>query len=59
MVFLAINGVQLRPDIDAGERLVIAVSTGRVSELKEIAQALQDLLDAPDEEDEGSAGHPV
>lgn len=45
MVFLAINGVQLRPDIDAGERLVLAVSTGRVDELKEIAQALEQLRD--------------
>ncbi|WP_151775125.1 type II toxin-antitoxin system death-on-curing family toxin [Streptomyces abyssomicinicus] len=45
MVFLAINGVQLRPDIDAGERLVIAVSTGRMEELKDIAQALGDLAD--------------
>jgi death-on-curing protein len=45
MVFLAINGVQLRPDIDAGERLVIAVSTGRVHEVEEIAQALDDLVD--------------
>ncbi|MFE5207480.1 type II toxin-antitoxin system death-on-curing family toxin [Streptomyces sp. NPDC056600] len=45
MVFLAINGVQLRPDIDAGERLVVAVSTGHMDELKEIALALEDLRD--------------
>ncbi|MER5477846.1 type II toxin-antitoxin system death-on-curing family toxin [Streptomyces sp. NPDC002734] len=45
MVFLAINGVQLRPDIDAGERLVVAVSTGHMDELKEIALALEHLRD--------------
>jgi death-on-curing protein len=45
MVFLALHGVQLRPDIDAGERLVIAVSTGRLDELKEIAQTLESLAD--------------
>ena len=45
MVFLAMNGVQLRPDIDAGERLVIAVSTGQVDEVKAISEALRELAD--------------
>ncbi|MEW2635873.1 type II toxin-antitoxin system death-on-curing family toxin [Streptomyces sp. NPDC048389] len=45
MVFLAMNEVQLRPGIDAGERLVIAVSTGRMDELKAISEALRDLAD--------------
>jgi death-on-curing protein len=45
MVFLAMNEVQLRPDIDAGERLVIAVSTGQMDEVKAISEALRDLAD--------------
>lgn len=42
-VFLAMNDVQLRPDIDAAERLVIAVATGSLEEVKVIAEALRDL----------------
>jgi death-on-curing protein len=45
MVFLAMNEVQLRPDIDAGERLVIAVSTGQMDEVKTISEALRELAD--------------
>jgi death-on-curing protein len=45
MVFLAMNDVQLRPDIDAAERLVIAVSTGRTDEVKGISEALRALAD--------------
>jgi death-on-curing protein len=45
MVFLAMNDVQLRPDIDAAERLVIAVSTGRMDEVKGISEALRALAD--------------
>ncbi|MGW1134147.1 type II toxin-antitoxin system death-on-curing family toxin [Streptomyces griseoluteus] len=45
MVFLAMNGRQLRADIDAGERLVIAVATGSVDEIKTIAEALRDLAE--------------
>ncbi|MEU1278243.1 type II toxin-antitoxin system death-on-curing family toxin [Streptomyces sp. NPDC005805] len=43
MVFLALNDVQLRPDIDAAERLVIDVATGAVDEVKVIAEALREL----------------
>ncbi|MGW2208091.1 type II toxin-antitoxin system death-on-curing family toxin [Streptomyces sp. NPDC001781] len=45
MVFLAMNGRQLRADIDAGERLVIAVATGSTDEIKVIAEALRDLVE--------------
>ncbi|MGW4226168.1 type II toxin-antitoxin system death-on-curing family toxin [Streptomyces bauhiniae] len=47
MVFLAMNGRQLRADIDAGERLVIAVATGSMDEIKAIAEALRDLAEPP------------
>ncbi|MCC3653662.1 type II toxin-antitoxin system death-on-curing family toxin [Streptomyces sp. S07_1.15] len=50
--FLAINGIQLRPDIDAAERLVIAVATGEADDVKHIAQGLADLVDR-------SAGGPM
>jgi death on curing protein len=39
------NGVQLRPDIDAAERLVIAVSTGSVDEVKAISEVLRGLAE--------------
>ncbi|WP_406148558.1 type II toxin-antitoxin system death-on-curing family toxin [Streptomyces sp. NBC_01012] len=42
--FLAMNGVDLRPDIDAAERLVISVATGEVDEVKVIAQGLRELV---------------
>ena len=45
MVFLAMNQVQLRPDIDEGERLVIAVATGQMEEVKAISEALRELVD--------------
>ncbi|MBC3987413.1 type II toxin-antitoxin system death-on-curing family toxin [Streptomyces buecherae] len=45
--FLAMNGVQLRPDIDAAERLVIDVATGAVDEIKVIAEGLR-MLAEPD-----------
>ncbi len=45
VVFLAMNDVQLRPDIDAAERLVIAVATGSLEEVKAIAEALRDLTE--------------
>ncbi|MCM1946412.1 type II toxin-antitoxin system death-on-curing family toxin [Streptomyces sp. G2] len=43
VTFLAMNGVQLRPDIDAAERLVIDVATGSLDEVKTIAQGLREL----------------
>ncbi|MFF8512904.1 type II toxin-antitoxin system death-on-curing family toxin [Streptomyces sp. NPDC015492] len=46
VTFLAMNGVQLRPDIDAAERLVIAVATGEIDEVKVISQGLRELADA-------------
>lgn len=45
VVFLAMNEVQLRPDIDAAERLVIAVATGAVDEVKAISDALRELVE--------------
>jgi hypothetical protein len=36
--------VDLRPDIDAAERLVIAVATGEIDEVKAIAQGLHELV---------------
>ncbi|WP_329155955.1 type II toxin-antitoxin system death-on-curing family toxin [Streptomyces anulatus] len=44
VTFLAMNGVQLRPDIDAAERLVIDVATGATDEIKAISQGLRDLV---------------
>ncbi|MFJ9433893.1 type II toxin-antitoxin system death-on-curing family toxin [Streptomyces sp. NPDC101490] len=43
VTFLAMHGVQLRPDIDAAERLVIAVATGETHEVGTIADGLRDL----------------
>ncbi|MFG3038370.1 type II toxin-antitoxin system death-on-curing family toxin [Streptomyces sp. NPDC048330] len=48
VTFLAMNGVQLRPDIDAAERLVIAVATGETDEIEAIADGLRALI-VPDE----------
>ncbi|MCX5111660.1 type II toxin-antitoxin system death-on-curing family toxin [Streptomyces sp. NBC_00378] len=44
VTFLAMNGVDLRPDIDAAERLVIAVATGEMDEVKTISQGLRELV---------------
>lgn len=44
VTFLAMNGVDLRPDIDAAERLVIDVATGDMDEIKAISQGLRDLV---------------
>ncbi|MFE6037731.1 type II toxin-antitoxin system death-on-curing family toxin [Streptomyces sp. NPDC056452] len=44
VTFLAMNGVDLRPDIDAAERLVIAVATGETDEVKAISQGLRELV---------------
>ncbi|WP_236245025.1 type II toxin-antitoxin system death-on-curing family toxin [Streptomyces sp. CC210A] len=43
VTFLAMNGVDLRPDIDAAEQLVIDVATGREDEVKAIAERLAAL----------------
>ncbi|MEU3204600.1 type II toxin-antitoxin system death-on-curing family toxin [Streptomyces cyaneofuscatus] len=43
VTFLAMNGVDLRPDIDAAERLVIDVATGETDEIKVISQGLRNL----------------
>jgi death-on-curing protein len=48
VVFLAMNEVRLRPDIDAAERLVIAVETGSMDEVKAISEALGDLAERGD-----------
>ncbi|MET4921628.1 type II toxin-antitoxin system death-on-curing family toxin [Streptomyces sp. PSRA5] len=47
VTFLAMNGVELRPDIDAAERLVIDVATGATDEVKVISEALRELLAPP------------
>ncbi|GAB2944062.1 type II toxin-antitoxin system death-on-curing family toxin [Streptomyces heilongjiangensis] len=47
VVFLAMNGAQLRPDIDAAERLVIAVATGDMDEVKAISEVLRGLAGQP------------
>ncbi|MFJ4961455.1 type II toxin-antitoxin system death-on-curing family toxin [Streptomyces sp. NPDC088729] len=44
VTFLAMNGVDLRPDIDVAERLVIAVATGETDEVKVISQGLRELI---------------
>ncbi|MGW8982273.1 type II toxin-antitoxin system death-on-curing family toxin [Streptomyces parvus] len=44
VTFLAMNGVDLRPDIDAAERLVIDVATGEADEIKVISQGLRNLV---------------
>ncbi|MGW9249332.1 type II toxin-antitoxin system death-on-curing family toxin [Streptomyces badius] len=44
VTFLAMNGVDLRPDIDAAERLVIDVATGETDEIKVISQGLRYLV---------------
>ncbi|MFC8535507.1 type II toxin-antitoxin system death-on-curing family toxin [Streptomyces sp. NPDC057249] len=44
VTFLAMNGVDLRPDIDAAERLVIAVATGEADEVAVIAKGLRELV---------------
>ncbi|GAA2527146.1 hypothetical protein GCM10010398_09860 [Streptomyces fimbriatus] len=43
VVFLAVSDVQLRPDTDAAERLVIAVATGAVDEVEAVSEALREL----------------
>src|SRR4051812_28985923 len=43
VTFLRLNGVQLMPDIDAAERLVVGVATGDVREVPEIAKGLRAL----------------
>ncbi|MFF3379704.1 type II toxin-antitoxin system death-on-curing family toxin [Streptomyces sp. NPDC002680] len=45
VVFLALNGVQLRPDIDAAARLLIAVASGGMNEVNVISDALRDLAE--------------
>ncbi|MFE2939106.1 type II toxin-antitoxin system death-on-curing family toxin [Streptomyces sp. NPDC059255] len=47
VTFLALNDVHLRPDIDAAERLVIGVATGRMDEIKAIADCLRELVVPP------------
>ncbi|WNI24520.1 type II toxin-antitoxin system death-on-curing family toxin [Streptomyces sp. ITFR-16] len=44
VTFLAMNGIDLRPDIDAAERLVIAVATGETDEVEVISQGLRELV---------------
>jgi death on curing protein len=44
VTFLALNGIDLRPDIDAAERLVIAVTTGEMREVRDIARELRELV---------------
>jgi death-on-curing protein len=43
VTFLAMNGVQLLPDIDTAERIVLAVATGQLDEVKVIGEELRAL----------------
>lgn len=43
ITFLRINGVVLRPDIDAAEHLIVSVATGEIEEVKLIAEGLRNL----------------
>ncbi|MFF3741521.1 type II toxin-antitoxin system death-on-curing family toxin [Streptomyces sp. NPDC002566] len=45
VVFLALNDVQLRPDIDLAERLVIDVATGDVDEIDAVSKVLRELAE--------------
>ncbi|MFH9978155.1 type II toxin-antitoxin system death-on-curing family toxin [Streptomyces sp. NPDC017179] len=45
VVFLALNNVQLRPDVDAAERLITDVATGTLEEVKVIGEALRELAE--------------
>lgn len=45
VVFLALNDVQLRPDIDVAERLVVGVATGDVEDVKAISEVLRELAE--------------
>lgn len=45
VAFLPLNGVSLRPDIDATERLVISVATAESDDAKPIAEALRELVE--------------
>ncbi|WP_411069244.1 type II toxin-antitoxin system death-on-curing family toxin [Streptomyces sp. cmx-4-25] len=45
VTFLAMNGVRLRPDVDAAERLVIAVATGETDEVGAVTDGLRALVD--------------
>ncbi|MFC5722398.1 type II toxin-antitoxin system death-on-curing family toxin [Streptomyces gamaensis] len=47
VTFLTLNGIGLRPDIDAAERLVIGVTTGAVREVADIARGLRELMTTP------------
>lgn len=45
VAFLALNDVQLRPNIDAAEQLVITVASGALEEIKVIAEGLRELAE--------------
>ncbi|GAA2143878.1 type II toxin-antitoxin system death-on-curing family toxin [Kitasatospora kazusensis] len=47
VTFLALRGVELRPDIDAAECLVIGVATGEIREIPVISAGLRALHDTP------------
>ncbi|MWA11414.1 hypothetical protein E5671_19880 [Streptomyces sp. BA2] len=47
VVLLAMNDVQLRPDIDAAERLVVAVAAGEVDDVKVISEAPREPAEPP------------
>jgi death on curing protein len=47
VVFLTMNGVELRPDVDAAERLVIAVASGEPEDVKVIGDGLRELAEGP------------
>jgi death on curing protein len=48
VVFLDLNDVRLRPDVDAGERLVIGVASGELEEVGTISKLLRELAEPAD-----------
>ncbi|MER5783369.1 Fic family protein [Streptomyces mobaraensis] len=44
VTFLALHGVELRRDVDAAERLVLDVTTGRVRDVAEVSRRLGELV---------------
>ncbi|MCX3063526.1 type II toxin-antitoxin system death-on-curing family toxin [Streptomyces beihaiensis] len=46
VTFLAMNGVELRPDSDAAEKLVTSVATGAIDDVKEITDGLRRLVES-------------
>jgi death-on-curing protein len=57
-VFLDLNGVSLRPDIDACERLVVDVASGSLDEVGTIATLLRELAEPAGRQPSGAPPAP-